>query len=337
MNYRALGRSGIAVSEIGFGAWGIGGATEGLTSYGATDDAVSHAALQRALDAGITFFDTSSVYGYGRSETLIGQAFRHVRDRVVIATKAGFSAWDREPDFSPDAIMRSCEESLARLQTDHVDLIQLHNPSVATVARADVLAALDGLVQQGKARAWGLSMRSPAEVLAALEVLPKAAATPTAAAAAGPAAAPAAVQVNLNMLDVRAVESGLLDAAQKRGIGIIARTPLCFGFLSGTIRPDAAFPPGDHRLGWPRAQIAAWCDGAERVLAAVPKPPGTTATQAALRFCLSFPAVSAVIPGMLTPAEVDENAPASRLGPLPSAATEAVLALNRAQSFFVRG
>lgn len=319
MKYRRLGRSGIEVSEIGFGAWGIGGATEGLTSYGATDDKVSLSALHRALDLGITFFDTSSVYGYGRSETLIGQAMRHARDRVVIATKAGFQAWNQEPDFTPDAIVRSCEESLKRLRSDYVDLLQLHNPTLECVSREEVVATLDRLVRQGKARAWGLSMRAPSEALQVLQ-----------------SAEPAVLQVNLNMMDVRAVESGLLDAAQRRGIGIIGRTPLCFGFLSGAIDADTVFPPGDHRLGWPRAQIDAWRNGAAQLLAAVPQPPGSTATQAALRFCLSFPAVSAVIPGMIRAEEVDENAEASRLGPMPPAAIEAVLALNRTPSFFVR-
>jgi aryl-alcohol dehydrogenase-like predicted oxidoreductase len=319
MKYRRLGRSGIEISEIGFGAWGIGGATDGLTSYGATDDEVSLAALRRALDLGITFFDTSNVYGYGRSETLIGRAFRGARDRVVIATKAGFSRWNQDLDFSPASIARSCEESLQRLQTDYVDVLQLHNPNPDQIDRDNVVATLDRLVQQGKTRAWGLSMRAPADALKVLQSIE-----------------PAVLQVNLNMLDVRAVECGLLEAAQARGIGIIARTPLCFGFLSGTIRPDTIFPPGDHRLGWPHSQIEVWCNGATEVLAAVPQPSGSTATHAALRFCLSFPAVSAVVPGMIRPAEVDENADASRLGPLPPSATEAVLALNRAHSFFVR-
>jgi aryl-alcohol dehydrogenase-like predicted oxidoreductase len=319
MNYRQLGRSGIEVSEIGFGAWGIGGATEGLTSYGATDDEASLSALQRALDLGITFFDTSSVYGCGRSEILIGKAFRHARDRVVIATKAGFRAWNQEADFSPDAIARSCEESLQRLQTDHVDVLQLHNPSVEWVGRDDVVATLDRLVRQGKARAWGLSMRAPAEAMQVLQFV-----------------TPAAIQVNLNMLDVRAIEIGLLEAAQARGVGIIARTPLCFGFLSGSIQPDTQFKPGDHRRGWSAAQIAAWIDGAYQALAVVPQPPGSTKTQAALRFCLSSPTISTVIPGMLTISEVDENTVASTLGPLPEDAVMAVLALNRSRSFFVR-
>jgi aryl-alcohol dehydrogenase-like predicted oxidoreductase len=319
MKSRRLGHSGIEVSEIGFGAWGIGGETEGLTSYGATEDRVSLAALRRAFDLGITFFDTSSVYGYGHSERLIGEAFAGVRDKVVIATKAGFSAWDREPDFSPVAIMRSCEESLARLRTDHVDLLQLHNPGLRVVAQEEVRAALADLVRQGKARAWGLSMRAPADAMAALAL-----------------ARPTALQVNLNMLDVRAVECGLLDAATADDVAVIARTPLCFGFLTGNVRPDSEFPAGDHRRGWPPAQLAAWCEGAKRALGAVPQPPGSTRTQAALRFCLSFDAVATVIPGMLSPAEVEENAAASGLGRLPPAAIEAVLALNKAQSFFVR-
>jgi aryl-alcohol dehydrogenase-like predicted oxidoreductase len=318
MKYRQLGHSGILVSEIGFGAWGIGGSTEGLTSYGATDDQVSLKALGRALDLGITFFDTSSVYGYGRSETLIGQAFKQFRDRVVIATKAGFTRWNEKPDFSPEAIVRSCEQSLARLQTDHVNLLQLHNPDLETVRRDEVIGVLERLVRQGKARAWGLSMRSPSEARAALAE-----------------AKPVVLQVNLNMMDVRAITSGLLDAAREAGTGIIARTPLCFGFLSGAIGPDTVFPLGDHRRGWPSAQIETWRAGAERMLAAVPHPAGSTATQAALRFCLSFSAVATVIPGMLTPREVDENVTASELGALPQPAIEAVLAINREHSFFV--
>src|SRR2546430_1214512 len=109
MKYRPLGRSGLQVSEIGFGAWGIGGRTEGHTSYGDTDDATSLAAMRRALDLGITLFDTSSVYGYGHSETLIGEAFRRDRSRVIIATKAGYTTWEEEPDFSPPAITASLE------------------------------------------------------------------------------------------------------------------------------------------------------------------------------------------------------------------------------------
>jgi aryl-alcohol dehydrogenase-like predicted oxidoreductase len=319
MKYRRLGRSSIEVSEIGFGAWGIGGKTDSVASYGDTDDAVSLSALRRALDVGITFFDTSNIYGLGHSETLIGRAFRQDRARVVIATKAGYVDGGSRTSFAPDDIVRSCEESLRRLQTDYVDLFMLHDARPDTLADPAVIEVLEAAVRQGKARLWGVSARSPADAVAILEV-----------------AKPQAVQVNLNMMDVRAVESGLLALANERGVGVIARTPLCFGFLSGVLTLDTAFPEGDHRRNWSKPQLQTWIEGAADLLAAVPKPPGTSNSQAALRFCLSVPAVATVIPGILTPAEAEENAAASTLGPLPPAAVEAVLAINRSRSFFVR-
>src|SRR5271170_1900576 len=115
MNYRRLGRTGLLVSEIGFGAWGIGGRTVSQTSYGDTDDRTSLEALGRAFDCGITFFDTSAAYGNGHSEALIGKALSGVRHKVVLATKAGHEAWDQPPDFSAAAIVASTERSLVRL------------------------------------------------------------------------------------------------------------------------------------------------------------------------------------------------------------------------------
>ena len=143
------------------------------------------------------------------------------------------------------------------------------------------------------------------------------------------------VQANFNMMDVRALTSGLFDEALHRQTGFIARTPLCFGFLTGTIGHASKFAPGDHRLGWPRAQLENWIDGAADILAAVSATPGSSAVHSALRFCLSFPAVSSVIPGVLTAREAEENSQASALGPLPHAAVEAVLAINRSREFFV--
>jgi aryl-alcohol dehydrogenase-like predicted oxidoreductase len=318
VRYRALGRTGLSVSEIGFGAWGIGGRTSGTTSYGDTDDRTSLAALARALECGITFFDTSAAYGNGHSETLIGQAFAGRRDKVMIATKAGYDSWDRPPDFSADSVMASVERSLARLCSDYIDLLQLHNPSAAALRDERLRAALARLQADGKIRAWGVSAKSPAE---AIEVLAEFDAP--------------VVQANFNMMDVRVLESGLLAEAERRGAGFIGRTPLCFGFLSGTIGRDTAFPPGDHRLGWSRAQLDNWIDGAGDLLRAVKASPGTAGAQAALRFCLAFPAVSTVIPGILTPEEADQNAAASVAGQLPAAAVDAVLAINRRRQFFV--
>lgn len=319
MKYRQLGHTGLRISELGFGAWGIGGRTEGFTSYGETDDATSLDALRCALDLGVSFFDTSPAYGSGRSEELIGDAFRNDRDRVVIATKAGYASWGTKPDFAPTAIVNSLEGSLRRLKTDYVDLLQLHNPSPALIAREELQELLDSLVRQGKARAWGASMRSPNEAVDALHHcrIP-------------------AIQVNLNMMDLRAIDSGLMDAAVAFSAGLIARTPLCFGFLSGTIGPETEFSSGDHRRGWPPAQLQRWRAGAAALLDAVGARPGIEGIQAALRFCLSFPAVSTVIPGMLRPEEVHANVRASDLGPLGLPQLDAVLTINRSQNFFVR-
>jgi aryl-alcohol dehydrogenase-like predicted oxidoreductase len=319
MKYRRLGRSGIQVSEIGFGTWGVGGRTPGVASYGDTDDAVSLAALRRALELGITFYDTASIYGRGHSELLIGRAFRNDRDRVVIATKAGYLGNGKRFGFLPREILQSIDESLQRLQTDYIDVFMLHDAGPEILARGEVVNALNQMVQQGKVRTWGASARSPDHALTFLNM-----------------GGPQVLEVNLNMMDVRAVECGLLQLARDRDVGIVARTPLCFGFLSGAIGSNTIFSPDDHRGSWPRAQIEAWIAGAKQCLGVVPQPLGSSSAQAALRFCLSFSAVSTIIPGIMRPAEADENAAASQFGPLPTEAVEAVLALNRSQSFFVR-
>lgn len=318
MKYRALGRTGLNVSEIGFGAWGIGGRTVGTTSYGDTDDRTSLAALGRALDRGITFYDTSSAYGDGHSEELLGQAFGSRRSNVVIATKAGYESWDRPPDFSPAAVAASAERSLKRLRSDYIDLLQLHNPPPEALRDDTLPAEMLRLQKAGKIRAWGVSAKSPAEALLAL-----------ADCEAG------VIQANFNMMDVRAQTSGLFEEVVHRGAGFIARTPLCFGFLSGTIRRDTVFAEGDHRLGWSRAQLDNWIEGAADLLQAVRASPGAEGARTALRFCLSFSAVSSVIPGILTPAEAEANAAAGDLGPLPAAAVDMVLAINRRRQFFV--
>ncbi|MDP2330662.1 MAG: aldo/keto reductase [Reyranella sp.] len=318
MRYRSLGRTGILVSEVGFGAWGIGGRSAGETSYGETDDGQSLAALHRALDCGITFFDTSPAYGAGHSEELIGRALAGRRQHVVVATKAGYDDWTRAPDFSPAALQRSTEASLRRLQTDYLDVLQLHNPPSEVLASNDVRQTLERLLEVGKVRAWGISAKTPQTALEALQM-----------------AGMAVIQANFNMMDVRALTSGLLDALAEHQAAFVARTPLCFGFLSGTIDRSTSFAPGDHRRAWPRAQLDNWIDGARDLLAATQAKPGREGAVAALRFCLSFPAVSTTIPGILRPGEAETNALAGTLGPLSPEAVEAVLAINRRRDFFV--
>jgi aryl-alcohol dehydrogenase-like predicted oxidoreductase len=318
MNYRSLGRTGLVVSEIGFGAWGIGGRTVSQTSYGDTDDRTSLAALARAHDCGITFFDTSAAYGNGHSEELIGKALAGVRHNAVLATKAGYEAWDRPPDFSAAAIVASTERSLGRLRTDYLDLLLLHNAPLDTLLAPDVREALARLMASGKIRSWGASAKGPADALEAL----RACEVPV-------------IQANFNMMDVRAVTGGLFEEVGRQNAGFIARTPLCFGFLSGTLTRHTKFPPGDHRLSWSSAQLANWIDGARDLLDVVSASPGPAGVQAALRFCLAFPEVSTTIPGILTPAEADQNAAASGLAALPKVAVAAVLEINRNRQFFV--
>jgi aryl-alcohol dehydrogenase-like predicted oxidoreductase len=318
MKYRKLGGTGILVSEVGFGAWGIGGRTAGATSYGDTDDAESLRALARALDLGITFFDTSSAYGSGHSEVLIGRAVAGRRNKAVIATKAGYDDWTKPPDFSPGAVRRSTELSLKRLGTDYLDVLQLHNPPSEVLSRDETRQVLAALLDEGKIRSWGVSAKNPAGAAEALRV----------------AGAPI-VQANFNMMDVRVVTEGLLDEVARQGAAFIARTPLCFGFLTGTIDRSTVFADGDHRAAWSRAQLDNWIDGASDLISAVSAVPGREAVLSALRFCLSFACVSSVIPGVLHPAEAETNAEASERGALPTDAVEKVLAINRQRDFFV--
>ncbi len=313
MKYRQLGQSGLAVSEIGFGGWGIGGRTAGATSYGDTDDAQSRRALSAAVDQGITFFDTAPAYGDGHSESLMGEVLSGHRGRVIIATKAGQDRFSEAPDFSWDGLRRSLEGSLRRLRTDCVDLLQLHSPPLEVLGSLpDLVGVLETFRAEGKIRHFGLSVKAPTEVAVVLEHC-----------------RPAVLQINLNMLDWRAVECGALDHAVTLGVGVVARTPLCFGFLSGAVTGETRFAPGDHRSAWPRERLLHWTEGATAVMAAANLPTGQTWAQAALRFCLSFPAVSTVIPGILSVEEVCENAACSDLGPFSPAVLDDIVAAYR--------
>jgi aryl-alcohol dehydrogenase-like predicted oxidoreductase len=319
MRYRLLGKSGLRVSEIGFGAWGIGGATPGPTSYGHTNDVTSCAALEKALDEGINFFDTSNVYGDGHSESLIGRVFCSRRSDVIIATKAGFADYASAPDFSAAAIQKSVDSSLGRLNTDYIDLLQLHNPSAEFLREhPETLDLLARLQLDGMIRAIGVSVKSPAEAFQLLDLFPF-----------------QAVQANFNMLDIRAIECGLIEKLDTLGVGFIARTPMSFGFLSGTLTGEEEFPPEDHRSRWPREQIRLWADGARDLHACCIESIDTPAHKVALRFCLSYAVVSTTIAGMLNPEEVAVNAQASGAGPLSQESCARIEALHKTRLFVV--
>lgn len=319
MRYRTLGATGIRVSEIGFGAWGIGGNSNGAVAYGPTDDAASCQAVRSAFECGINFFDTADFYGFGHSEAVLGNALRDVRDDIVIATKAGMLSASGEQDFSPKHLLHSLESSLSRLRSDYVDLFQLHSPPIALLLRDDrIVATLERFRREGRIRAYGVSARSPDEALIAVRDLGF-----------------RCVQVNFNLLDQRALENGLFELCQREGAGIIGRTPLCFGFLTGRYSAGAQFDPTDHRSRWSFEQRERWASALELFLAEVKNREEQTPAQFALRFCLSFAAISTIIPGMLTEAHVRENALASGLGPLPDDSRAAILDVYKRNRFFM--
>jgi aryl-alcohol dehydrogenase-like predicted oxidoreductase len=284
---RLLGSTGMLVSEIGFGTWGLGG-----NSYGEVDDAVSIETLRLAFNAGITFYDTSDLYGNGRSEEVLGAALREVRGEIIIATKVGLlphTTFEMPCDFSPAHIQRSVEASLQRLHTDYIDLYQLHSPTPEMLRMPGLMETLHALRDSGIIRAYGVSVRSPADGLVALQEFDF-----------------QTIQVNFNLIDQRAVDNGLLDLAQRMGVGVIARTPLCFGYLTGTLNGNEAFGNLDHRANWPASQLKRWAD-APNVFAFLNEGTTRTPAQLALRFLLDHPAISSTIPGMMKPAEVLEN------------------------------
>src|SRR3989338_3843598 len=228
MNYRQLGATGLKVSEIGFGGWGIGGVANGAVAYGPTDDRESVDALQRAFDLGINFYDTSDVYGYGHSEALIGAVFKRVRTKVTIASKVGFLRADGPQDFSSRHIRTAIEQSLRRLQTDYIDLYQLHSPPIMLLeSDVGIMHTLESLRKEGKIRALGISVRSPDDGLIAIRKFGF-----------------KCVQVNFSLLDQRAVENELMELCKARNVGLICRTPLCFGFLSGKYSAESVFDGG---------------------------------------------------------------------------------------------
>ncbi len=319
MKYKIMGDHPLKVSEIGFGAWGIGGLTEGYTSYGETDDAVSIAALEYALDTGINFFDTSNVYGNGRSEKLIGEVFAGKRGEVFLATKAGFSSFHEPPNFSCDSIRASITESLSRLRTDHLDLIQLHNITAGELERTPKLTQmLDELKTTGTTMLVGASVKTPSDAISILELYPF-----------------DVIQANFNMMDIRVITSGLFEKLRGTKTSFIARTPLAFGFLTGCLTGSEQFPEGDHRNAWSRDQLSLWGAGSNIVRESCVEFPQAPAIELALRFCISYEEVTTVIPGMLTPVEVKQNVEAIAAGPLIPESLKAIETIHQHQRFVV--
>lgn len=297
MKHRDLGGSRLKVSEIGFGAWAIGGNAYG-NSYGPTDDMASIAAVRRALELGCNFFDTADVYGHGHSEDILGQALKGRREKVIIATKVGgdFYHDPSRMNFSPDYLEFALAKSCERLGTDYVDLYQLHNPPVRLMKDRRIFESLEKLKSSGKIRHYGVSIHDPEEGLLAMRE-----------------GRPAAIQVVFNIIRQEA-KNQLFKIARANNVGIIAREPLANGFLTGKFKADSAFPAGDIRHSFPRNYVRSLTYASEQLRFLESRT--RTLAQASLRFVLDHKEVSSTIPGAKTSEQAEENLKASDMSPL---------------------
>ncbi|MGB7211068.1 MAG: aldo/keto reductase [Gemmatimonadales bacterium] len=292
MEYVRLGRSDLKISRVGFGCEQLGG-----TDWGPVDEASAAAAVRRALDLGVTLFDTADVYGLGRSEEILGRVLGPDRHRVQIATKFGI-AWEASPDGGrsrtyrdarPERIGPALEGSLRRLGVDRVSLYQLHWPDPATPL-ADTLGALVRLREAGKIGEIGLSNVGREELELALTLAPI-----------------ASVQLPYSLLD-RRVEGGMLDLCAGAGVSVIVYGGLAHGLLSGKYGPDSTFPADDRRSRLEAFQGERLIQNlkiVERVKEVAARR-GHSASQVALGWLLCRPQVTCVLVGARSPAQVED-------------------------------
>jgi len=303
MQYRELGRTGWKVSTISFGAWAIGG------TWGDVKDEESLAALHRALDLGVNFFDTADAYGDGRSEQLLARLKKERSEPFYVATKVG-----RRSDphiakaYTKDNLAAFVERSLKNLDVEALDLLQLHSPPTEVFYMPEVFDALDGFVKDGKLRYYGVSVEKVEEAFKAIEY-------PNVQ----------TVQIIFNMFRQRPMDL-FFGEAQRRKIGILARVPLSSGMLTGKMSRTSSFAADDHRqfnrqgAGFDRGETFSGLDY-EVGLQAVDElrslvPADMTMAQMALRWILMSPAVTCAIPGAKRPSQVEENVKAADLPPL---------------------
>ncbi len=297
METRTLGRTGLEVSVLGFGALTIGGA------FGPVDDASSIKALHAAIDAGMNFIDTSDAYGAGHSETLVGQFLkeRSDRDEIIVCTKGGNNMVTGVRNFTPDYIRGCVGNSLKRLEIDVIDLYLLHNPTLDNMKAEDSYDVLDDFKAKGVIKHWGVSVNTLEECEYTVS-----------------SGRPATMQMEYNLLEQG--PQAVFAKAQAAGIGVISRVPLKRGMLSGRFNEQTTFAETDLRgrilsadkmpgLVEKVQQIEAAAASLNRPLAEI-----------ALRFCVSNPDIAVTIPGVRTVEQAQSNAAASE--PLPAEVVE---------------
>jgi aryl-alcohol dehydrogenase-like predicted oxidoreductase len=295
MRYRKFGNTDLLVSEIGFGAWAIGGGAmigNIAIGWGDADDAISVKAIHAALDAGINYFDTADIYGLGHSESLLGNTIGKKKE-VIFATKVGNVSRNEQftVDYSKDYILAACEKSLTRLKRDVIDFYQLHTARMPHLQNGECIEAMQQLLQQGKIRSWGLSLNT-------FDPLPEAEYLINEKLGNG-------FQLVLNILNQKALSS--LKKANDKGYGIVARMPLQFGLLTGKFDKGVSFSENDHRKNRLTKEVVDTCAKALAPVWQLCKKYTCTKTQLALSYMLSYPEVSTIIPGIRTVQHVIDN------------------------------
>ncbi|MBC7948320.1 MAG: aldo/keto reductase, partial [Chitinophagaceae bacterium] len=280
MRYRKFGNTDLLVSEIGFGAWAIGGgAMIGKTAigWGDSNDDTSVLSINAAVDKGINFFDTADIYGLGHSETLLGKTIGR-NAAIIIATKVGNVSREEQftVDYTKDYIVSACEVSLRRLQRDAIDYYQLHTARLTHLQQGECIEAMQKLQQQGKIRYWGLSLNT-------FEPEPEADFLLQSNSGNG-------FQLVLNVLNQKALD--LVKRASVNGYGIIARMPLQFGLLTGKFDSGVSFHDNDHRKNRLIPNVVESANEALKPVWGLSKKYNCTKLQLALSYVLSYPEVS---------------------------------------------
>lgn len=295
MNYRKFGNTDLVVSEVGFGAWAIGGSAmvgNLAIGWGDVDDNISIEALKKSFDLGINFYDTADFYGFGHSEELIGKVFSNRTD-VIIATKVGHRVENQQIllDYSKEHILKSCDESLKRLKRDYIDFYQLHSAKLNHLEDGQCIEAMEELKSKAKIRYWGISLNTfnpypEAEFLMSRNLAD-------------------GFQVAFNIINQRSLK--LIETASQKSYGIIARIPLQFGLLTGKFTKETRFNKDDHRSFRLNPEfLSELLDALEDVWKISDKYNIDKVTFA-LSFIMNHNGVSTVIPGIKTPEQAIKN------------------------------
>jgi len=295
MQYRKFGNTDLLVSEIGFGAWAIGGgAMIGNTAigWGDADDNVSIKAIHSALDAGINFFDTADIYGLGHSEDLLGKIIGNKKG-VIIATKVGNVSRNDQfiVDYSKEYILKACEVSLKKLRRETIDYYQLHSARMQHLQEGECIAAMQQLEQQGKIKFWGISLNTFDPLTEADFFIQNKIGN--------------GFQLVLNLLNQKTLP--LLKSSSENGYGIIVRMALQFGLLTGKFDNGVNFSANDHRKNRLTKDVIDASNNALNPVWALCKKYNCSKTQLALSYILSYPEVSTIIAGIRTDEQVQMN------------------------------